>query len=179
MYPVRSFTGVIPQRPPGGFRLAPARRSPELCHQRRHDPRLRIGEVVLILALRFILIRCAAFGRRFLPRSGLHCPFGVPEFPSDGSRGAPVLPAVRRPACPCHGGYGSPSIRSSGFLPKSRPSPVCRVTRRATALERRLSPGTPRAYLRRLLSRQSCYCFAALDRPDRLETAFFGNRGTT
>ena len=74
-------------------------------------------------------IRCAAFGRRFLSRSGLQ--------------------------------------------------PDSRVTRRATALERRLSPGMPRAYLRRLLSRQSCYCFAALDRPDRLETALFGNRGTT
>jgi hypothetical protein len=30
-----------------------------------------------------------------------------------------------------------------------------------------------------LLSKQSCYCFAAMDRPDRLETALFGNRGTT
>ena len=29
------------------------------------------------------------------------------------------------------------------------------------------------------LSRQSCYCFEALDRPDRLETALFRNRGTT
>jgi hypothetical protein len=49
----------------------------------------------------------------------------------------------------------------------------------APLLETRLSPGTPQAYLRCLLIRQSCYCFAALDRPDRLETAPFGNRGTT
>lgn len=26
---------------------------------------------------------------------------------------------------------------------------------------------------------RSCYCFEARDRPDRLETALFGNRGTT
>lgn len=32
---------------------------------------------------------------------------------------------------------------------------------------------------RLLLSRQNCYCFEALDRPDRLETVLFGNRGTT
>jgi hypothetical protein len=48
-------------------------------------------------------------------------------------------------------GYGSPFIRSGDFLPKSRPSPVYRVTRRAAALERRLTSGTPRQYL---LSRQ-------------------------
>ena len=35
-----------------------------------------------------------------------------------------------------------------------------------------------RAYFQRLLSRQNCYCFEELDRPDRLETALFGNRGT-
>jgi len=44
-----------------------------------HDLRLRIGEIVLILVLRFRLIRCTAFGRRFLPRSGLQCPFGLPD----------------------------------------------------------------------------------------------------
>src|SRR5262249_17601988 len=67
----------------------------------------------------------------------------------------------------------------TSLLPKSRPSPVCRVTRRAAALERRSTPGMPQAYLRRLLSRQSCYCFEAVDRPDRLATALFDNRGTT
>ena len=42
-----------------------------------------------------------------------------------------------------------------------------------------VSPGTPRAYLQQLLSSRSCYRFEALDRLDRLETALFGNRGTT
>ena len=79
------------------------------------------------------------------------------------------------------GGKIDPADAPAGIfrLPKSRPSPVCRVTRRAAALERRLTPGTPRAYLQRLLSRQSCYYFEAVDRPDRLTTAVFGNRGTT
>jgi hypothetical protein len=40
------------------------------------------------------------------------------------------------------------------LLPKSPALPACRATRRATVLEKWLSPGTPRAYLQRLLSRQ-------------------------
>ncbi len=39
------------------------------------------------------------------------------------------------PVCRCHGEYDSPSMRSGGCGPKSRPSPVCRVSRRATAFK--------------------------------------------
>jgi hypothetical protein len=51
------------------------------------------------------------------------------------------------------GGFGSAhwDFPSANLLPKSRPSPICCVTGRST--ERRLTPGTPRAYLQRLLSR--------------------------
>ena len=53
-------------------------------------------------------------------------------------------------------GLQEASVAPAGtfLLPKSPALPACRATRRATALEKWLSPGTPRAYLQRLLSRQ-------------------------
>lgn len=109
MQPNASLPGVIPQRPLGSFRLPAARCSPEYAIGARHDPRLRIVEVVLILVIRFRLILCAAFGRRFLPRSGLHCQFGLPDL-LQTSLAVPqffrqlVAPLVRLSACPCHDG---------------------------------------------------------------------------
>ncbi len=53
---------MIPKRPLGGFRLPPVVALSQAMGA-RHDPRLRIGEVVLILVLPYPLIRCAAFSR--------------------------------------------------------------------------------------------------------------------
>jgi hypothetical protein len=66
------------------------------------------------------------------------------------------------------------TIRSGGFLPsldlhQSGVSPEGLPWKH----------GTSRAYLGRLLSKRNCYGFAASDRPNRLEIAVFGNRGTT